>query len=133
MKVQQQNYPLPISDKLVAILEKEIVKSGIDTQNGVIINFRDPDYSQVAGGFHPVEIACVDERIHYITDFSYVGMPPFAELAKELDFDLGLKLFQQQGHEYPLGHVAELFQLWEQNFCSYYHMGVYQVEVGEFY
>ena len=133
MKVQQHNYPLPISEKLVEILEKEITLSGLDTSDGVILNFRDPDYDQESGGFHPVEIAvCVDGKIHYITDFSYVGMPPFAELAKELDFDFELKLFLQCGHEYSINQATEIYQLWQANFCSYYAMGIYQVTVASF-
>ena len=133
MKLQQNNYPLPVSKKLASILEKEIMESGLDTRDGVILNFRDPDYSSETGGFHPVEIAvCVDGKIHYITDFSYVGMPPFAELVKELDFDFELKLFFQHGYEYQINQAAEIYQLWEQNFCSYYEMGVYQVTVGSF-
>jgi hypothetical protein len=88
-------------------LEKEIDQSGLDTSNGVILNFRDPDYDQESGGFHPVEIAiCVDGKIHYITDFFYVGMPPFAELVKELDFDFELKLFFQHGHEYQINQAS---------------------------
>ena len=133
MKVQQYDYPLPVSKKLVEILEKEITLSKLDTHDGVIMNFRDPNYDQESGGYHPVGIAvCVDGKIHYITDFSYVGMPPFAELAKELDFDFQLNLFFQNEHEYPIAQATEIFQLWEQNFCSYYEMEVYQVTVGSF-
>ena len=90
MNTQQNGYPVAISQQLVAIIDKEIEACDVDTSEGVILNFRDPDYSAESGGYHPVEI-CVDAqgRIQYITDFAYYGQGPYAELDKELDFDLG--------------------------------------------
>lgn len=131
MKINQHSCLLPISDALATIINDEIVRADVDTSNGVILNFKDPDYSAETGGFHPVEIAVRnDGYLLYITDFTYVGSPPFAELVKELDFDFGYKVFQQYGHEYPLKQGTELYALWEVNFVSYYEMGVYVVSVG---
>ena len=74
MNTQQNSYPVAISQQLVAIIDKEIEACDVDTSDGVILNFRDPDYSAESGGYHPVEI-CVDAqgRIQYITDFAYYG------------------------------------------------------------
>ncbi len=127
MNISRTGYPLAVRRAFIAILEKELAVANV-TSGGAILSFKDPDYSADKGGYHPVEIAISsDHRILYITDFAYVGSPPFVELAKELDFDFSLQLFQQMGRDYPLHLGAELFQVWQQNFCAYYDMGVYQV------
>ena len=90
MNIQHKGYPVKISQQLVAIISKELAKTEVDTTEGVILNFRDPDYSAESGGYHPMEIYVNAEgRIQYITDFAYYGQGPYAELDKELDFDLG--------------------------------------------
>ena len=123
---------LTISDLLAAIIQYEVDRSKIDVSNGVVLSFKDPDYSAEGGGYHPVEIAMQnDGRLMYITDFSYVGIPPYAELVKELDFDFGYGVLQQFGREYPLEQAAEIFAMWQTNFVSYHGMGVYRVTVGE--
>ena len=132
MRINQHSCLLPISDALANIIHDEIVGAEVDTSSGVVINFRDPDYSAETGGFHPVEIAVrSDGHLVYITDFSFAGSPPYAELVKELDFDFELEVFQQYGREYPITQAAELYALWQENFISYHGMGVYQVTVGE--
>ena len=130
MNIQQNDYPVAISKQLVAILDKEIAASHVDTAEGVILNFRDPDYSAESGGYHPVEI-CVDAlgRIQHITDFAYYGQGPYAELDKELDFDFSCSRFQQMGREYPIKQGASLFKIWQANFCSYYRCQVFQITV----
>ena len=96
-----------------------------------IINFRDPTYSAEEGGYHPVEIMMSQTGIiHYITDFSYVGQGPYAELVKELDFEMISGEATQMGMAFELQEETELFKLFQQNFCNYYQMGVYQVEVN---
>jgi len=97
---------------------------------GAMINFRDPAYSAEDGGYHPVEIALNGVgRLYYITDFAYVGTGGCAELVKELDFDFDIGLFQQFAMEYPIATGRMLYQIWENNFISYYEMGVYQVSL----
>jgi hypothetical protein len=68
-------------------------------------------------------------EIQYVTDFSYVGYGGYEELVKELDFDFSLGLFQQFDRCYPIESAREMFLMWQQNFCAYYHMGVYQVQI----
>ena len=131
MKVNQLSCLKLISDDLIKIIEEEVASSDIDLSSGVVINFRDPDYSAESGGYHPVEIAVRgDGTLLYITDFSFAGRPPFVELEKELDFDFGCERFQHFGHEYPIRQGLDMYKLWQQNFVSYYEMGVYTVEVG---
>lgn len=130
MRIDQKSCPFPLSAALVAILESELSKAQLPTDSGAILSFRDPGYSPETGGFHPLEIH-VDSRgrVRYITDFAFVGRPPFAELAKEIDFDFALGLFQHFGREYPLQQGRELFGIWQANFCSYYAMQVFTVSV----
>ena len=130
MNTQQNSYPVAISQQLVAIIDKEIEACDVDTSKGVILNFRDPDYSAESDGYHPVEI-CVNAqgRIQYITDFAYCGQGPYTEFDKELDFDLGHGVLQQMGREFPIRDGANLFKIWQSNFCSYYQWQVFQVSV----
>ena len=128
MNIQPSQF-LNITKKLRLILESEIRAANVPPGEAVILNFRDPNYGPETGGYHPVEIMVSgDGVVQYITDFSYVGAPPFAELAKELDFDLQHKVFQQMGRDYPIESGRGLYRMWQANFCAYYEMGVYQVE-----
>lgn len=120
----------PLASTLMALVTDEILKAQIPLTQGATLNFRDPDYSPEKGGYHPVEIAINPKGgIIYITDFSFVGRPPFAELAKELDFDFGLQLFGHMGVDFPMQEGREIFRIWQLNFVAYYKSGVYQVEV----
>ncbi len=133
MIIQQTSYPLAISNTLILILNKEIqLHREVDISSGCIFNFRDPDYSAEGGGYHPVEIY-IDEngRFKYLTDFAYVGDGHYAELVKELDFDLSLGLFQQMGRDYPIAQGKGLFRIWQSNFCAYYQSKVFTVTVEE--
>ena len=126
------SHQLTISDLLVGIIQYEVDRSEIDVSDGIVLSFKDPDYSAEEGGYHPVEIAMQsDGCLMYITDFSYVGIPPDAELAKDLGFDFEYGVFQQYGREFPLVQAAEIFAMWQTNFVSYHGMGVYRVTVGE--
>src|SRR5450631_4283374 len=113
----------PISEALVEILQ-EIVK---EKAGACIVNFRDPSYSADRGGFHPVEIMIGSNgSIQYITDFSFSGQPPSADLVKEIDFDFGTGTFQHLGREFPLMSGRSLYRTWEKNFVAYHKMGVFQ-------
>ena len=131
MIVQPEGYVLPVTKALTTILQQLIDQSTIDTSNGVVINFRDPDYSAEHGGYHPVEIALsANGTLLYLTDFAYAGLPPFAELVKEIDFDFSMQLFQHMGTDHPLSKGKALYRLWQANFCAYYQQRVYQTEVN---
>ena len=84
--------PWALDERLIQILNAAITTAEPD--DGVIISFRDEDYSAVKGGFHPVEV-CLrrDGSLLYITDFCYVG----DELYKCLDFDFSLDIFRHYG------------------------------------
>jgi hypothetical protein len=130
MIVQPEGRLLPVTKAFTTILQQLIDQSAIDTANGVVINFRDPDYSAKYGGYHPVEVAINQNgALLYITDFAYAGHPPFAELAKEIDFDFSCQLFQHYGIDHPLIWGKALYRLWQSNFCAYYKQHVYQTEV----
>ncbi|HHQ4566754.1 TPA: DUF2787 family protein [Aeromonas hydrophila] len=129
-----QGLSLPVSRQLAVCLT--------DLLNGhhpawpqaraVTMNFRDPGYGPENGGFHPVEIRLQRRgnlwSLVYITDFSYVGMGDYAELAKEVDFDFA----SQEGlvayaHVVPLSELGEFYELWEGNFLTYLSLGVYVI------
>lgn len=130
IQIQSAGYPLPVSQKLIALLQCQLDKSEVDQSTGVTFNFRDPDYSAESGGYHPVEISVDGQgRIQYITDFAYYGSGPFAELDKEIDFDFGYRVFQHMGREFPIERGASLFRLWQSNFCSYVERQVFEVTV----
>ncbi|APG24246.1 DUF2787 family protein [Syntrophotalea acetylenica] len=130
MNLDAQSFPLPIDRKLEMILKTELAKVELPVNQGLTISFRDRTYDVIRGGYHPVEIALSSTgRVLYITDFVLVGQPPYVELVKELDFDACLGLFQQGGVDYPLEMGADLFALWQRNFCIYYRMSVYEVKI----
>ena len=128
MQVIRDGYAISLQAQFADILQEIVDTNETGAAGGICLNFRDPHYGPERGGFHPVEIAIgADGRIVYVTDFAYVGAGPFAELAKELDFDCSLVLFQMMGREFPLAQGDGLFQLWQHNFCDYYRGGVYAV------
>lgn len=131
MLIRTDNLPWPIDKRLRHLLQHEIASSGVDGHNGVVLNFRDPEYDHVTGGYHPVEIAVgADGDIRYITDFALYGVPPHVELCKEIDFDFGLQLFQHQSREFPIRRGRELYNIWEENFISYYEISAYRVDIA---
>ncbi len=133
MRIKLKPYPLPVKKELTAILKKEIIKAEISGKTGVCIVFRDRSYSPEKGGFHPVEISVNSKgEILYITDFAYRGIPPMAELCKELDFDISMKVFQVNDDCYPIDHARSIFRIWQSNFCACYNMGVFdEIRVTE--
>lgn len=130
MNVMTEGYPVNVTKMFARIIEKAINAASVSTDDGAIINFRDPDYSAEQGGYHPVEVmVSSDGRIRYVTDFAFVGQPPYAELTKELDFDFSQGLFQQMGRDFPIREGRSLFRTWQANFCAYYESGIFGVEV----
>lgn len=129
MHIRTEKLPWALDPRLIKILQDELTKApAID--DGVILNFRDPDFTPEAGGFHPVEFAFrKDGTLLYATDFCYVGQPPHCDLAKELDFDFSLGLFQHFGHEFPVEEGREVFQLFQSNFIAYHAMNAYQTSI----
>jgi hypothetical protein len=131
MVINPRSLPWPLDKRLINILQQEIGEAGMDLSGGVVVNFRDPEYSVATGGYHPVEISvAVDGCVQYITDFALYGSPPHVELAKEIDFDFELGLFQHMGREFPILRGRELFKMWEENFISYQQSGVFSVDVS---
>jgi len=123
------------SDLLDAELNKARGLRKVDDSDpfaeGAVFNFKDPDDSFELGGYHPVEV-CINSVgiLLYVTDFSYVGKPPFVELAKELDFAFEVDCFGHMGVDYPIAEGAELFVIFQQNFVSYHQSGVFELKVS---
>ena len=130
MKINVGVYPLAVSKRLVSILEKAIADSKVDASSGVILNFRDSNYSPETGGYHPVEVMILENgNIGYITDFAYFGSAPYHELGKELDFDFSNKVFGYTGRDYPITEGKGIFRIFQSNFCDYYDSGIFTIEV----
>ena len=130
MKIYTAACPYPLGKAFVSILDTEVEKSGESTESGIVVTFCDDNYDPEKGGWHPVEVRISpDGTIEYVTDLAYVGTSPCAELAKEIDFNFSLGLFQHFGREHPLEEGRDLFTLWQTNFVAYYEMGIYLVLV----
>lgn len=128
MKIKTTGYQLKMSPPFIKVLEEIIESHGIETKS-FNINCRDQSYSESHGGWMPVELWIENGVIRYVTDFSFVGPPGQRELAKNLDFDFGLGLFQQLGIDHPISEAAELWAVYQDNFVEYFRMGVYQIKV----
>ena len=82
--------PVKVSPDLLNVLWLHMAgkQTTIQQAHAVTLNFKDPSYSATTGGFHPVEIRLTrrgdDWHLAYVTDFAYVGIGDYAELAKEL-------------------------------------------------
>ena len=131
-----------VPEKLYQILADELAdisQLDLDTE-GIVLNFRDPDYSISHGGFHPVEIRLikimvdgeVDYQFMYITDFSFQGAPS-PELAVDIDVCfIAEQVFTVYGGWLDKRSGDELKDLFLTNFISYVEMGVFKVEVTFF-
>ena len=138
VNIMTDGLPVPVNQALVAILQQHITEAVSNTNatsapDAITLNFRDPDYSAEAGGYHPVEIRLTYQQgqwhLNYITDFSYVGSGWDTELAKDMDFDFGLGVCMTRFMpDSPLADAKELYQLFETNFISYYQMDAYKVD-----
>lgn len=129
--IRQQGYKLPVKKELVDILLKEMTGRPPMKNRlmAVCLLFQDPSYSPSQGGYHPVEIRLIPHDDHfyfdYITDLAYVGRV-YPELEKELDFSWTQQYIFHAGlGDLPYREGCELFKLWQDNFISYWHMGVY--------
>ncbi|MFD3391430.1 DUF2787 family protein [Alteromonas macleodii] len=123
MHIHYEGLALPVSKRFVQALVDLLVQHGV-SQTSVTINFRDPNYSAESGGFHPVEVR-LEKRNNawhfcYVTDFAYIGNGPYAELAKDLDFDFDAGVFQNLFGTFPIEQANEMYQIWEENFLHYW-------------
>lgn len=129
-----QGFPVPV--KLYQLIDQSLadISTPNDDFNAITLNFRDPNYSADAGGYHPVEIRMEKQnelwQLVYITDFSYQG-GSFPELVKEIDvcfltkqvFNLFIGWLQNR-------NAKELVSLFIGNFIEYYTSDCYQVSVS---
>lgn len=125
-----RKYPFILEPGFVQLINTLLDEEGNDADGGVILNFRDPEYSYESGGFHPVEI-CIDKQgaLQYVTDFSYAGCPPFVELAAELDWSFDQGYFRQFDSFHELVAGQSMFYLWAANFTEYVKAKIFQIEV----
>ena len=116
--------------EFVSALNNLLKETTPEKSSVIALNFRDPNYSATAGGYHPVEIH-VDSKgdVLSITDFAYFGTPPFVELGIELDFSFEHNYFRQFDNLYELECGRGLLGLYTRNFTAYYNSGAYQVDV----
>ncbi|WP_421133284.1 DUF2787 family protein [Alteromonas sp. A079] len=123
MRIRYEELALPVSKQLADALIELLRKQSL-IGDSVTINFRDPGYDAEYGGFHPLEIRL--EKLDnawcfcYITDFAYVGIGPYAELVKELDFDFQSGVFQNLFGVFPIEQATDMYQIWEANFLHYW-------------
>ncbi len=133
MKINTSNLPLPVTSKLTDIIKDALKGKDLKGKTSVTLNFRDPDYSAENGGYHPVEIMLKrkgDEwHILYITDFCYVGIGPYAELVKDLDFDFGTGVFQTTYGYFRIEEALDIYPIWEQNFITYFRIDSFEITI----
>ena len=132
LKINPQTKTTMLDPDFVSVVNDLLKDTSHHGSEIVALNFRDPDYSAENGGYHPVEVH-VDAKgnLLSITDFAYVGAPPFTELGIELDWDFEQDSFRQYDSFYDLECGRGLLGLYTKNFTAYYRSGVYQVEVTE--
>ena len=133
MIIKRETAAFELGSKFVELLQNELLKPEKPCIGPVILNFRDPSYSAETGGYRPVEISIGQSgEVEYITEFTYFGIQPFAELGKSSDFDFSERRFQNEYRAYSITEhgVESYYRLWEQSFCSYIEMGVFDVKVS---
>lgn len=113
------------------LLNQELVDIRPQEANAITLYFRDPDYSPELGGFHPVEVRLEKQlnhwRLVYVTDFAFHGY----ELIKDIDICFNSKqVYSSIGGWINHDEAKELIELFSDNFTSYHHMDVYQVQVN---
>jgi len=126
---------LTFSNELLELTCELLKSSEIKTSSIITINCRSPSYSAESGGYRPQELAfkVLSEKSLlplYVTEFTYVGGGYCPELVKALDFDFTSSVFQNEYGTAPLESMDELFQIWQQNFLSYFALGVYEVSIS---
>ena len=135
MDINYKDLALPVSQRFTAALTEELANVSVST-SAITLNFRDPNYSAETGGFHPVEVR-LERRgdafdIIYITDFAYIGIGPFAELVRELDFDFQSGVFQNLHGVFPIETGYDIYQNWGGNFLHYWReLSVFQVSISD--
>ncbi|MGL4711846.1 MAG: DUF2787 domain-containing protein [Shewanella sp.] len=130
----KRNQQPAMPDRFYHVIEKELVNVDLKDANSITLNFRDPDYSAEAGGFHTVEVRLERQQDHwrlvYVTEFAFRGYPD-PELVKDIDICFNSK----QVYSLFSGWIGEresqgLITLFSDNFVSYYQMEAYQVQVS---
>ncbi len=132
----RDGFALPVCQALLTLLSQEAERTDLDlgrcTQ--LTFNFRNPGYSAEQGGVHPVELRLIRGLdgwlFDYVTDFSYQGLGPDAELCKELDFNFldGEHTMLGWG-PLRLAEARELFDIWQSNFIAYCRLECFTVSV----
>ncbi|WP_281184433.1 DUF2787 family protein [Trichlorobacter lovleyi] len=102
---------------------EDIMNSLVKENGDYIISFKSSDYSAKKGGYRPVEVMIRDSQVIYVTDFTYVGSGPFAELVKGMDWDFAAGECGQTGMYFGLEEAAELWRLYQSNFVDYFKAG----------
>ena len=116
------------------LLTQELINTNPRDANAITLYFRDPDYSPEQGGFHPVEVRLEKQlnqwRLVYVTDFAFHGHD-FPELIKDIDICFNSKqVYSSIGGWIKHDEGTELIELFSDNFTSYHHMDVYQVQIA---
>lgn len=132
--IEHQGLCLTFSDELLQLLSSLLKTTEITKSSIITINCGSPSYSAESGGYRPQELAFKvngDSLLPmYVTEFTYVGGDYCPELIKALDFDFQAGVFQNEYGTVPIEHMDELYQIWQQNFLSYFALGVYEVTIS---
>jgi hypothetical protein len=130
LEINPQTRIAMLGPEFVQVINSVMRSANTPNGDGVILNFRDPEYCAEKGGFHPVELAVSPKGdLLYLTDFSFAGMPPFVELGIELDWNFEQDSFRQFDSFYDLECGRGLLGLYTKNFVAYHKGGCYEVEV----
>ena len=115
MKISNSPAEYSINKDLDDILSNFVKENG-----DYIINFRSSEYSAEKGGYRPVEVMIRNRQVIYMTDFTYVGSGPCAELVKGLDWDFAAGEVGQTGVYFDLDEGLELWNIYQSNFVDYF-------------
>ena len=133
----RDGFALPVAPALLELLDQEIAKTDLNLERltQLTFNFRNPGYTPEQGGVHPVELRLIRGLdgwlFDYVTDFSYQGVGPDAELCKELDFNfLDGEHYLQDWGPLPPTEAHELFHMWQGAFLAYAQLGFFTVTVN---
>ena len=61
----------------------------------------------------------------YVTDFTYYGVGEHAELGKGMDWDFQVNEFGSEGDYSDTGEYSELWNIYQDNFVSYFRAGAF--------
>ena len=129
-----QGFALPT--KFFQLIDAEITKANVNIQAyaALTLNFRDPNYSPIDGGYHPVEIRIekTNDAWHliYMTDFSYQGHP-YPELTKEIDVCfVTSQLSTLFGGPHSALANKSFIKMFVSNFIEYHEMDIYEVSIS---